>query len=535
MKLAAGTHLGRYEILAEIGRGGMGVVYRARDPKIDRLVAIKTISLLGQEPEDVREYRERFVLEARAAGRLSHPGIVTIFDVGEEPESRDPYIVMEYVNGESLRKLLAAENKKIPLRSALQLVQELAEALHYAHSQGVIHRDIKPSNVLVTPDWHAKIADFGIAKLNLAQLTIPGQLLGSPAYMSPEQLSGEGVDARSDLFSLGVILYTMITGYRPFQGNSATTVCFKVVNRDPIPVTSFDADLPSELDEIITRAMAKNVTERFQTGAEMAEAIAAFCQSYTFSEKGKLFTGGISVPQRRLTGSFKTRNLSRLSKRHARRLSGLAGSAIEERIYLGGAIALLCIASLVLYRGIASTIDRPAAVPQGATPQPTPAEHKSAVNQLLSASSPSESTQSSRATASGKTAKIKRASRDRGHELSSASTEPASAEPAAMQIDIQHPFADAELTVWLDNRAIYSRRLHGEASKHALVFRQVRGHYSDSIQVPSGQHQIHVRVRTPDDSYDQSKTISGSFAAEEQAILRILCDRHGSELDVSLQ
>jgi len=534
MKLAAGTHLGRYEILAEIGRGGMGVVYRARDPKIDRLVAIKTISLLGQEPEDVREYRERFVLEARAAGRLSHPGIVTIFDVGEEPESRDPYIVMEYVNGESLRKLLAAENKKIPLRSALQLVQELAEALHYAHSQGVIHRDIKPSNVLVTPDWHAKIADFGIAKLNLAQLTIPGQLLGSPAYMSPEQLSGEGVDARSDLFSLGVILYTMITGYRPFQGNSATTVCFKVVNRDPIPVTSFDADLPSELDEIITRAMAKNVTERFQTGAEMAEAIAAFCQSYTFSEKGKLFTGGISVPRRRLAASFKTRNFSRLSKRHARKVSGLAGSAIEERIYLGGAVALLCIASLVLYRGIASTLRRPAVASQVTTQQPTATEHKSAVSELLSASSSTDSTQSSYPV-SGKTARKKRASEDRGHEPSSASAVPASAEPAAMQIDIRHPFADAELTVWLDNRAIYSRRLHGEASKHALVFRQVRGHYSDSIQVSSGQHQIHVRVRTPDDSYDQSKTISGSFAAEEQTVLRILCDRHGSELDVSLQ
>jgi len=535
MKLAAGTHLGRYEILAEIGRGGMGVVYRARDPKIDRLVAIKTISLLGQEPEDVREYRERFVLEARAAGRLSHPGIVTIFDVGEEPENRDPYIVMEYVNGESLRKLLDAENKKIPLRSALQLVQELAEALHYAHSRGVIHRDIKPSNILVTPDWHAKIADFGIAKLNLAQLTIPGQLLGSPAYMSPEQLSGEGVDARSDLFSLGVILYTMITGYRPFQGNSATTVCFKVVNRDPLPVTSFDADLPSELDEIITRAMAKNPAERFQTGAEMAEAIAAFCQSHTFSEKGKLFTAGPSVPLHALTRSFKTASFSRSSKWPAGRLSGQAGSTLEERIYLGGTIALLCIASFVLYRGIVSTRGRPAVAPQAATQQPTATDHKSAVNELLSASSAMEPTPSSHAAASHKGAKMRRVHGGGDQKILSGSTSPTSAAPAAMQIDIQHPFPDAELTVWLDNRTIYSRRLHGEATKHALVFRQVHGHYADSIQVPSGAHQIHVRVRAADDSYDQSKTISGSFTAQGRAILHILCDRHGSELDVSLQ
>jgi serine/threonine-protein kinase len=535
MKLAAGTRLGRYEILAEIGRGGMGVVYRARDPKIDRLVAIKTISLLGQEPEDVQEYRERFVLEARAAGRLSHPGIVTIFDVGEEPENRDPYIVMEFINGESLRKLVDAENKKIALRSALQLIQELAEALHYAHSQGVIHRDIKPSNILVTSDWHAKIADFGIAKLNLAQLTIPGQLLGSPAYMSPEQLSGEGVDARSDLFSLGVILYTMITGYRPFQGNSATTVCFKVVNRDPIPVTSFDADLPSELDEIITRAMAKNPAERFQSGAEMAEAIAAFCQNHTFSEKGKLSTAAPSVPPRPATGSFKTPGFSRSSKWPARRLSGRARSTLEERIYLGGAIALLCIASFVLYRGLASTLRRPLVTPQAAAPQPTAPDHKSTVNELPSASRATVSMPPSHAIASGKATKIKRANGDAGQKLPLESTQPASAETTAMQLEIQHPFAAAELTVWLDNRAIYSRLLRGEAARHALVFRQVRGHYSDSIQVPSGQHQIHVRVHTADDSYDQSKTISGSFTSQAQTTLHISCDKRGSILDVSLQ
>jgi len=260
----------------------------ARDPKIDRLVAIKTISLFGQQAEDIGDYRERFVFEARAAGGLSHPGIVTIYDVGEEPEIHDPFIAMEYVNGESLRKVLGEDHKKVPVKSTLQVVQELAEALYYAHTHGVIHRDIKPSNVLVTSGWHAKIADFGIAKLNLAQLTIPGQLMGSPAYMSPEQLSGDGLDGRSDLFSLGVILYNMVTGHRPFQGNSATTVCFKVVNRDPVPVTSFDAELPAELDEIIGKAMAKDPAERFQTGAEMAESIRNFRDGYRLSEKRKL-------------------------------------------------------------------------------------------------------------------------------------------------------------------------------------------------------------------------------------------------------
>src|SRR5712671_2113605 len=260
---------GRYEILAELGRGAMGVVYKARDPKINRVVAVKTVSLAGQPPEEELEYRERFVREAEAAGRLSHPGIVTIFDVGEEPETRAPYIVMEYVSGPSLEKMLSGENRTLPLETALQLTLELAEALDCAHGQGVVHRDLKPANILITEEGHAKIADFGIAKLNLANLTLAGRVLGTPAYMSPEQLNGEEVDGRSDLFSLGVILYTVLTGYRPFQGNSALTVSFKVVNRDPVPASILDTDLPPGLDYIIARAMAKDPAQRYQNGIEM--------------------------------------------------------------------------------------------------------------------------------------------------------------------------------------------------------------------------------------------------------------------------
>lgn len=200
MATRVGTLLGRYQINAKIGRGAMGVVYRARDPKINRSVAIKTVSLAGLEPDAEREYRERFVVEAQAAGQLSHTGIITIFDVAEDPETGAPYLVMEYVEGKSLDQHLSGQNGPLPLGTALQLTQELAEALHYAHAQGVVHRDIKPANILITADGHAKIADFGIAKLNQTHLTQHGRVLGSPAYMAPEQLSDGGVDARSDLF-----------------------------------------------------------------------------------------------------------------------------------------------------------------------------------------------------------------------------------------------------------------------------------------------------------------------------------------------
>ena len=196
-----------------------------------------------------------------------------------ESENQDPYIVLEYVPGETLNRILHRE-KKLPLVTALKFAEEIAEALDYAHAQGVVHRNMKPANILITESGHAKIADFGIAKLNLAHFTIPGRVLGTPAYMAPEQLSGEGADGRSDLFSLGVILYAMVTGHSPFQGNSATTVCFKVANREPIAASALDMTLPPQLDAVIRRAMAKDPGERHQRGAEFAEDLRV-CSSST--------------------------------------------------------------------------------------------------------------------------------------------------------------------------------------------------------------------------------------------------------------
>jgi len=266
-----GKLLGRYEIVAEVGRGAMGSVYKARDPKIDRFVAIKTILLHQSVVHERHEFLRRFFIEAKAAGRLLHPGIVAVFDVGEDPETSDPFIVMEYIEGLTLRELLARKGKKLSPDDALRIAEDLAEALDYAHAQGVVHRDIKPANILVTKDGQAKISDFGIAQLDLTHMTLPGRVLGTPAYMSPEQLEGEQVDGRSDLFSLGAILYTALTGYRPFQGNSATTVCFKVANRDPLQATSLAPELPQEMDAMIARALAKDPANRYQTGKEFAE------------------------------------------------------------------------------------------------------------------------------------------------------------------------------------------------------------------------------------------------------------------------
>jgi len=262
----------------------MGVVYQAHDPKINRLVAIKTVSLAALEVDEEAEYRERFFREAQAAGRLSHPRIVTIFDVSEEGTTRSPYIVMEYVPGQSLKKLLSTAPQGLPCDTALQLIEELADALGYAHGQGVVHRDIKPANIIVTEDGHAKITDFGIAKMDLTTSTKAGELLGTPAYMSPEQLRGAEVDGRSDLFSLGVVLYTLLTGHRPFQGDGNSTVQFKVMHRAPLPAATYNIALPPQVDRILSQAMAKDPARRYQTGAEMATSICQVRQELSLGQ-----------------------------------------------------------------------------------------------------------------------------------------------------------------------------------------------------------------------------------------------------------
>lgn len=271
MQTGKTSTFGRYEILTVLGRGSMGIVYKAYDPGINRLVAIKTISFAATDSSEEQERRARFLREAEAAGRLSHPRIVPIFDIGETPETLAPYIVMEYVAGRSLEEMFSTEGAKVPLTTTLQLIQDVAEALDYAHLQGVVHRDVKPSNIIVGEDGHAKIADFGIAQLYLTDSGQPGRTWGTPAYMSPEQLRGEPVDGRSDLFSLGVILYRMLTGHRPFQGNSALTVSLKVANHNPLPATVFNTELSPELDAVIAHAIAKIPAERYQTGMEMIQ------------------------------------------------------------------------------------------------------------------------------------------------------------------------------------------------------------------------------------------------------------------------
>lgn len=482
--------MGRYEILAEIGRGAMGIVYQARDPRIDRTIALKTISLSGQDLEEEKEYRERFLLEAQAVGRLSHPGIVTIFDAGEDPETHEPYIAMEYVQGESLHNILGHRQEKMSLEASLQITQEIAEALDYAHEQGVIHRDIKPANILMTADGHAKIADFGIAKLNLTQTTLPGEVLGSPAYMAPEQLRGDGVDPRSDLFSAGVILYNMLTGFRPFQGDSATTICYKVVNRKPIFVSAFDASFPPELDRIVSKAIAKTPEERFQNGREMAEAIAAF----RGKQAGKLNSDFLRevIEEHNLIPVFGALPASATDTRQPASKNLIS----NKTLWMGAAalfLLLLAAGSAIVWRG------KNAPVPSIIFSQTIPAP-------ILTPPAPKRI-------------------------VPMAIEKPAETE---WDVEIQHGFSDASVSIWLDRKLICQQDLRAETKRHGLFFKKVPGTESIGLSVPAGEHWIVVQVKSAAAHYDQSKKIIESFSSKGKNVLHVYCDEEKHSLELAL-
>jgi serine/threonine-protein kinase len=496
------THIGRYEVIEELGRGAMGIVYQARDPQIDRLVAIKTINVLVDDAEAQQEYRQRFFLEARAAGRLSHPGIVTIFDVGEDPETHSPYIVMEYVAGQPLSKFITAPSK-IPSRRALRYAQQLAEALDYAHAQGVVHRDMKPANILIGKDAHAKITDFGIAKMNMANITHAGHVVGTPAYMSPEQLEGEKVDGRSDLFSLGVILYTMLTGHRPFQGNSAATVSFKVANRDPLPASAFDSAFPPEVDYVIARAMAKDPTARYQTGREMALDLHSILRGQNPRSQGdpapRHAISMAPVPestQPHLNGTPP----AKIEDTSIRKLIAFVRQKPTKREGIA-ALVLLCAVFVAAHygRGPSTNASQPV---HAATPPPVAAVQTKPVDvKQVAAVVPVVASKPVAAAVAPKPVPL-------------AST---------LNLQVEHHLTSATLRVWSDGRLIYARALHGATKKHFVVFKKVEGTEIEAIKLPAGKHRIKVQVEA--DGYDQSNTIQANLSHDQPRLLEIRCDK----------
>lgn len=267
--------LGKYQIQGILGKGAMGVVYKAFDPNIARTVAIKTIHASLLDTDMGRELLNRFRNEAQAVGRLNHANIVAIYEFDQSHGT--PYFVMEFVEGQDL-KSLQKDGRKFTPEEAVNIVASILSALAYTHKLGIVHRDIKPANVFITHDHHIKLADFGIARVDNAELTQMGSVLGTPSYMSPEQCKGMKVDARSDLFSTGVVLYELLVGRKPFGGENTHAIMHSVLSSEPARPTSHDNALPKAFDDIVRKALAKKLEDRYQTAdafrADLLKAVA---------------------------------------------------------------------------------------------------------------------------------------------------------------------------------------------------------------------------------------------------------------------
>ena len=472
--------LGRYKIQQVLGRGAMGTVYRAHDPKIDRVVAIKTITIQGLGADEDDEYRERFVREAQAAGKLSHPGVVTIYDVGEQEGIQAPYIVMEYIEGTTLESLIGNSAEK-PIPETLDLVKQVAEALDYAHSQGIVHRDIKPANIIVTRDGRAKITDFGIARLAVTQLTMPGEAIGTPCYMSPEQIAGGHLDGRSDLFSLGIILYSMLVGQKPFKGENATSLMFNITYAEPLPITHLNPSLDPQLNHVIRRALAKRPADRYQNGREFGRDLenpgegrplgfGTFSQGEADTERTV-----VQKPGQPLQTS------SALKTGQRANWAGRIGPAAQGFRKLREAL------KQIAWTDFTRRISRKA--------------------QLVFA----------------------------GAALLLAWFVFGSIGPtktAKLEIRCVHSFADADLLVWIDDKLAYETALTGTVRKRLGLIKTVQGSLVDAVATAPGKHLIRVRVISKDAGYDQTREVQAELIPEIKKTVEIGFIGRSDDLDL---
>ncbi len=530
----------------------MGVVYKARDPLIDRLVAVKMISLPPQLADaQKKEYALRFLHEAKAAGNLHHPGIVTVFDVGEEDGL--PYMAMEYIEGKSLAQLIK-ESRVLPVEQALEIARQVADALGYAHRSGVVHRDIKPDNILLHSDGRVVISDFGVARLQTSDLTRTGEILGTPHFMSPEQVLGETVDGRSDLFSLGVVLYLMVTGERPIQGDTISSICYQIVHEEPrsLPETG---DLLPEIAAILKRLLAKDPAERFATGDELAEALDVALDP-TLSVDGtgvppEGFASGTAVlePARAVRVTDGGSSDTAAGRRSAKRTMGLLLGAGAVFIVVAG-IASFFVASRLgpFIEKAGGPGKRGAPAGQNVEPMKAPPEPPAGgPAQAVPASPPPYRSGEGRAKSPEASSHPAQAGQSPGasskEEVGSASKTPSSAAPedsakrpakeaARVGLIVEGSLPRGVFGVFVNGRLEFEQRFVGRPDlqtgdlKHFRITRELR--------VPAGRHQVKFVVASPRPTrFYASKEYDLETHAGREVILKIEPRRFPARLKIT--
>ena len=471
--------LGRYEIQEEIGRGMMGVVYRAFDPVLGRPVALKTVGLAFALPEGERRlFEERFLAEARVAAALAHPGIVVVHDAGRDAATGTLFIAFEHLEGRTLAEM-TADGASLEWREALRIVGRVAEALHHAHARSVIHRDIKPANVMVLPNGEPKVMDFGIAKVPASQITLPGEFFGTPSYMSPEQANGDLVDGRSDLFSLGSILYLLLTGRRAFDADTVPTILARVAHRDPPAPSRLVPALSADIDYLVQRALAKSRADRYPDARTLAEDIADVREG-----RPPRHRAGWRPPARR-DGPLHPDVLPELDTID---LAAARGTAVQTRPaprqHSPGWLAL----SLLAATGVFAALLRPPAPAPPDTRRPVP---RPATPAVLPSPDPSPTPSSADAPAAG----------------------------AHLVLALEHPFKQGTLRVWVDQKMAIEEPLESRPTRKLLVFRGRKGRETEVLAVVPGPHVIRVRVQG--EGFAATRTIRGTFKGGETRSLEV--------------
>jgi serine/threonine protein kinase len=580
------SRFGRYELRGELGRGTMGVVYEAWDPVLGRRIALKTIgAAFTAGSPDQEAYERRFLSEARAAARLSHPGIVVVHDVGREGTTGPPYMALEYLVGETLEARL--EREAMPWREALRIVGRVADALHHAHAQGVIHRDIKPANIMLLPSGEPKIMDFGVARVDSAKLTSPGELFGTPLYMAPEQVLGEPVDARTDLFSLGSVLYTALAGRPPFAATNLPGILTKIVHRDQRPPSEVAPGLPPDADYLIARAMAKAPASRYPDGRTLAEDIEDVREGRPPRHRGEWTPGpaaaGTIVSRRPLpevpaelpvlelieppppaqpvpppAETAEPRKRRRTAAPLLLLLLAAAAAAYffvhaEDREFWKRSAPRLAAAAARYLEGLrqAPPVPVPAASP---TAEPSPAAPPPPVD-----SGPTEAEASEPSAAAdappGDTAEsvpgdvVEAAPLPSPAAEASAPPPPAAPSPSLpapspeaspspwpagaprpatrghLMVEVQHELGKGSLEVWVDGSRALRETLDKSLRRKPVSF-STRGGAPQALALLPGRHQIEVRIRTADNR--RSARTAGVFKAGGTRRLEVRVDRRGT-------
>jgi serine/threonine protein kinase len=466
------ARLGRYEIHEEIGRGMMGVVYRAHDPLLGREVALKTVHLVFAVSEAEKDlFQRRFENEARVAALLSHPHIVVVHDVGRDPSTDTLYIAFEHLQGRTVAEAMAA-GTPLDWKLAAGIAARVADALHYAHGKGVVHRDVKPANIMLLASGEPKVMDFGVAKMPTAQITAVGEFLGTPSYMSPEQAAAGHVDGRSDVFSLGSVLYLMVTGRRAFDGPSATGVLRQLAETDPPRPSLLRPELPAALDDVVARALRKRPEERYRDARQMAEDLDALREgrSPIWASMGAPVLMPAPPPEMLPDDTVDLTDPGRADD--------LPGWSRREKVLLSAAAVtfLALLISTRPERPIGPTLDAsPLKVVPGSAAAPAGADAVPSVSLVPRVV------------------------------------------PARLTITVGHPFREGRLRVFVDGELSYEAQLEGQPRRKLIFFREYQGRERGALDVPPGAHEIRVEVTS--DGFREAGSARGTFTSGRERTL----------------